>query len=107
MDANQREGGGVAQREALPHDKVDDKAGDPCPVRVLGDQGAEDERQVEAAEAAELRRDHDDGQGGGGHQPKQRPTGPIHLSSTSYELSGPPTRASWPPARRAPPRRTR
>ena len=78
-DAEQREGGGVAEGEALPHDKVDYKPGDPCPVRVFGDQRAEDERQVEAAEAAELRGRHDHRQGGGGHQPKQRPAGPVHL----------------------------
>ncbi len=82
-DAEQREGGGVAESEALPHGEVDDKPSDPCPVGVFGDQGAEDEGQVEAAEAAELRGDHDDGQQGGGHQPEQRPACPVHRGSAS------------------------
>lgn len=44
----QDERSGIAEGEALARNEVDEEPGDPDPVRVLGDEGAEDQGKVEA-----------------------------------------------------------
>ena len=76
----QGEGGRIAEGEALTGDEVDEEPGDPGPVGVGGDEGAQHQGQVEAGEPGQLGGDHHRGEGGGGDQPEQRPSGPVHLS---------------------------
>ena len=78
--AEQREAGGVAEREAFTDRQVDEEPGDPRPVGVFGDDGAEQQRQVQAGQAGQLGGDHDRGERGGGDEPEQRPAGPVHVS---------------------------
>src|SRR6185295_16470838 len=72
--AEQRERGGVAEREYLTDAQVHEEAREPGPVRVLGDQRSQQQRQVEAGNAGQLGRDQDRGQRGRREQPEQRPS---------------------------------
>ena len=74
----QGEHGGVAQRETLPGDQVDEEPGDPGQVGIGGDQRTEHQGKVEAGQPGQLGGDHHRGQGGGGDQPEHDPSGPVH-----------------------------
>ena len=45
---------GVAEGEPLTDAEVDEESGDPGPVRVVGDDRAQQQRQVESGEAGQL-----------------------------------------------------
>ena len=76
----QREAGCVTEREAEADRQVDEEPGDPGPVGIGSDDGAEQQRQVQAGESRQLRADHHDGERGGRNEPEQCPAGPVHLS---------------------------
>src|SRR4029453_14977924 len=74
----QPEAGGIAQGEPLPGHQMEEEPGDPSPGGVLGDDGAEQQRQVEPGQPGQLGHDHHRGQGGGGNEAEQRPASPVH-----------------------------
>jgi hypothetical protein len=86
----QSERGRVAEGEDLTGGEVEEEPGDPRPVRVGGDQGAQHQGKVEAGQPGQLSGDHHRGQHRGGDQPEQRPTGPVHVSDGCLPADGRP-----------------
>jgi hypothetical protein len=76
--SEQRESGGVAQRERLPDAEMDDEAGHPGAIGVFGHGGAEDEVKVHPGQAGQLRNHHDGSEDRGGGKPEQCPSGLVH-----------------------------
>src|SRR5680860_1057390 len=58
---------------------MDERTGRAGPVGVRGEDSAQDQGEVQPAQPAKLRGDHDSGEDGGGQQPEHRPSGPVHV----------------------------
>ena len=75
---DQRERGGVQDREDLTVHEMDEGAHDPRAIRLLHEDGAEHHRDVHAAEACQLRQHHDPREENGRDESERGPSGPVH-----------------------------
>jgi hypothetical protein len=66
--SQQRENGGVAQRETLADAEMNDKAGHARTIGILGHDGTQDQGEVHASQAGQLCRHHDGREDGRGNE---------------------------------------